>query len=61
MCQNTPHRRCLGNFAPKYLSGDAVKAKCGANIHVEVIDQSTGQAVGQDSLEGLHLEVLSLL
>lgn len=57
MCQNTPHRRCVGNFAPKYLSGDPVKAKCGAAIFVEVIDQATGRRAKQDAVEGLHLEV----
>lgn len=59
MCQNTQHRRCVGNFAAKYLSGDPVKAKCGATIIVEVIDQATGKAVGQEAVDGLHLEVCS--
>lgn len=60
MCQNTPHRRCVGNFAAKYLSGDPVKAKCGATIYVEAIDQATGRPAGQDALDGLHLEASDL-
>lgn len=57
MCHNTQHRRCVGNFAPKYLSGDPVKAKCGALISIEVMDRTTGQPVGQEAVEGLHVEV----
>lgn len=57
MCKNTAHRRCTGEFAQKYLSGDAIKAKCGAPIFVEVIDRTTGEAASPDALGGLRLEV----
>jgi hypothetical protein len=57
MCKNTAHRRCTGDFAQKYLSGDAIKSKCGAPIFVEVIDRTTGEAASPDALGGLHLEV----
>ena len=60
MCKNTPHRRCTGNFAQKYLSGDAIKSKCGANILVEVIDRSTGDTAPAEAVQGLHLEVRHL-
>ena len=61
MCKNTPHRRCTGNFAQKYLSGDAIKSKCGANIVVEVIDRSTGGIAPAEAVQGLHLEVKNFL
>ena len=57
MCKNTPHRRCTSNFAQKYLSGDAIKSKCGAYITIEVIDRNTGEPVSPDAVAGLHLEV----
>ena len=56
MCKNTPHRRCTSNFAQKYLSGDAIKSKCGASIDVEVIDRTTGETAKADAVAGLHLE-----
>lgn len=61
MCKNTPHRRCTSNFAQKYLSGDAIKSKCGANILVEVIDRSTGETAPAEAVRGLHLEVRQYL
>lgn len=57
LCRQAPHRRCISNFAPKYLSGDNLKAKCGAPIRIEVIDQYTGETVPADKLNDLHLEV----
>ena len=36
-----------------------MKAKCGAAIHMEVMDQATGQSVGQDQLSELHVEVIT--
>ncbi len=57
MCRQTLHKRCTSNFAAKYLSGDILKAKCGAPIRVEAIDLNTGARVGQDKLQAMHLEV----
>lgn len=57
LCRQTLHRRCVGTFAPKYLSGDQLKAKCGACIRVEVFDHSTGLLVPGEQLADLHLEV----
>ena len=57
MCRQTPHRRCRSSFARKYLSGDPVKAKCGAPIEVQVIDQVTGETVPGSQLANLQLEV----
>ncbi|KAK9841626.1 hypothetical protein WJX74_008974 [Apatococcus lobatus] len=60
LCRQAPHRRCISNFAPKYLSGDNLKAKCGAPIRIEVIDQYTGETVPAEKLNDLHLEVCIL-
>ena len=57
MCAQTPHRRCRSSFARKYLSGDPVKAKCGAPIEVQVIDQATGETVPGSQLKNVQLEV----
>ncbi|MCJ1422318.1 hypothetical protein MMC29_000198 [Sticta canariensis] len=57
LCRQTLHRRCVGTFGPKYLSGDQLKAKCGAPIRVEVFDHATGLPVQGDQLSDLHLEV----
>ncbi len=57
MCAQTPHRRCRSAFARKYLSGDPVKAKCGAPIEVQVIDQATGETVPGSQLKNVQLEV----
>lgn len=59
LCRQTLHRRCVGTFAPKYLSGDQLKAKCGAPIRVEVLDRSTGLPVSGDQLADIHIEVPS--
>ena len=52
-----PQRRCLGNFADKYLAGDILKAKCGASIRVEVIDRATGQIAPPEAVGDVYLEV----
>lgn len=44
------------NFDRKYLVNDVLKAKCGANIRVELIDRHTGQLV-DDEIPDLKLEV----
>ena len=48
LCEHNPHRRCSVNFAPKYLVNDVLKAKCDANIRVELIDRATGQPIQED-------------
>ena len=57
LCKQTPHRRCTSTFAPKYLSGDALKAKCGARIRLEVIDRRTGDTVPAHVLRDTQIEV----
>lgn len=44
LCQHSSARRCTSNFDRKYLVSDALKAKCGAAIRVELIDTKTGQS-----------------
>ena len=57
LCEQNPRRRCTGNFAEKYLAGDPLKAKCGAAIRVEVIDQDSNEAVLPESVGDISLEV----
>lgn len=46
LCQR---RRCIGNFAPKYLAPcDVLEAKCGAQVYVVVVDVATGALVQAD-------------
>lgn len=52
-----PRRRCKGNFAAKYLVNDALKAKCGATIHLEVVDLRTSEPVPVEELADMQLEV----
>ncbi len=56
LCEHNPHRRCNVNFAPKYLVSDVLKAKCDAQIRVEIIDRLTGAPITED-LPDVHLEV----
>jgi hypothetical protein len=51
----------VGHFDGKYLAGDMLKAKCGAEIRVEVRDRVTGDIVGNDSLSNVQLEARRLL
>ncbi|BDA50510.1 hypothetical protein COCOBI_16-1860 [Coccomyxa sp. Obi] len=60
LCKQTPHRRCTSTFAPKYLSGDALKAKCGARIRLEVIDRRTGDTVPAHVLRDTQIEICIL-
>ena len=57
MCAQNPHRRCSGNFSTKYLSGDVLKAKCGASIRVEVVRSSNFEPVRGSAIEDIYLEV----
>ncbi len=57
LCKQTPHRRCTSTFAGKYLSGDVLKAKCGARIRLEVIDRRTGDSVPAHVLRDTQVEV----
>lgn len=61
LCAQNPSRRCSENFSAKYLSGDALLARCGSPIRVEVIDRVTGDAVHDDSLASMQLEVGNML
>ena len=46
----------MGHFDGKYLAGDMLKAKCGAEIQVEVRNRVTGDIVDDDSLSNIQLE-----
>jgi len=49
----------VGHFDGKYLAGDMLKAKCGAEIRVEVRDRVTGDVVDDGTLSHVHLEACS--
>lgn len=57
LCAQNPNRRCGGSFSNKYLSGDVLKANCGASIRVQVVDRSTLEPVKGPEIEGVQLEV----
>lgn len=60
LCLQNPLRRCNDScFAPKYLAGDILKAKCGASIRVEVISRTTGSAAPQALTGDVLLEARS--
>ena len=60
LCAQCQYRRCVGHFDGKYLAGDMLKAKCGAEIRVEVRDRVTGDVVDDGTLSHIHLEARSL-
>lgn len=39
ICQYNPSRLCRANLKNKYLIDDHIKAKCGANIRVDIVRQ----------------------
>lgn len=55
LCQYNPSRICKRNLKAKYLIDDHLRAKCGAGLRVEVVDEH-GQCVTQP-LPDMHLEV----
>jgi hypothetical protein len=55
LCQYNPSRICKRNLKNKYLIDDHLKAKCGAGLRVEVVDES-GQCVNDISAD-MELEV----
>ncbi len=56
LCAFNPSRICRRNLKPKYLIDDHLRAKCGAALRIEVVDES-GQCVGGAGGEALQLEV----
>lgn len=60
LCAQNPNRRCAGSFSTKYLSGDVLKAKCGASIRVQVVDSATLEPVKGKVLEDIYLQVCTL-
>jgi len=57
LCVQNPQRRCNDScFAPKYLAGDILKAKCGASIRAEIIMRTTGSPAPQQLIGDVLLE-----
>ena len=57
LCKHNPNKRCGVNFAGKYWVGDALLAKCEAEIDVEVLDEATQSRVDASELPAFGLEV----
>ena len=48
LCESNPRRGCKTDFDKKYFKGDIIKAKCGGEIFLELIDPESGQVVLAD-------------
>lgn len=59
LCKHNPFKRCKDHFAPKYLVGDTLAAKCGAPICVELGLENSDQAPAE-GLPEMHLELFLL-
>ncbi|WIA18162.1 hypothetical protein OEZ85_009637 [Tetradesmus obliquus] len=55
LCQYNPSRICKRNLKQKYLIDDHLRAKCGAGLRVEVVDEN-GQCVSEP-VPDMELEV----
>ncbi|KAL6763898.1 hypothetical protein V8C86DRAFT_3017440 [Haematococcus lacustris] len=55
LCQNNPSRMCERNVKTKYLVDDHLKAKCGAPLLVELVDDQA-RRVSEGLPSGMHLE-----
>lgn len=55
LCQFNPSRICKRNLKQKYLIDDHLRAKCGAGLRVEVVDEN-GQCM-TEPLSDMELEV----
>ncbi|GAX84826.1 hypothetical protein CEUSTIGMA_g12247.t1 [Chlamydomonas eustigma] len=56
LCQYNPSRLCKRNLKIKYLIDDHLRAKCGAPLRVELVDDS-GACVSEGLPQGTQLEV----
>ncbi|KAG1654764.1 hypothetical protein FOA52_015324 [Chlamydomonas sp. UWO 241] len=59
LCQYNPSRVCKRQLKTKYLIDDHLKAKCGANLIVEVVDEA-GSTVTEGLPPGTQLELMVL-
>ncbi|GIL85694.1 hypothetical protein Vretimale_13197 [Volvox reticuliferus] len=56
LCQSNPSRLCTRNVKPKYLIDDHLRAKCGAQLRVELVDD-TGACHTEGLPAGVRLEL----
>ncbi|KDD73916.1 hypothetical protein H632_c1733p0, partial [Helicosporidium sp. ATCC 50920] len=49
LCSHSQQRRCNRSFAAKYLSGDSLRATCGAPIRISLVDLETNVPVSLES------------
>lgn len=56
LCKNNPNKKCSegDNFDECYADNQTMKSKCEADVHLEVVNASTGQPV---TLPGVELVV----
>ncbi|GLI70279.1 hypothetical protein VaNZ11_015212 [Volvox africanus] len=60
LCQFNPSRLCTRNLKPKYLIDDHLKAKCSAQLRVELVDDTGGcHTEGLPTGVKLELQVLN--
>ena len=59
LCQYNPSRLCKRNLKNKYLIDDHLRAKCGAPLRVELVDES-GACESESLPQGTQLEVKAL-
>ncbi len=59
LCQYNPSRLCKRNLKNKYLIDDHLRAKCGAPLRVELVDES-GACESEGLPQGTQLEVSTL-
>ena len=58
LCEHNPKRRCSVNFCGKYLVNDPLRARCGAQIRLELVDGEGKVFTG--AIPGLKLEICVL-
>lgn len=58
LCEHNPKRRCSINFCGKYLVNDPLRARCGSQIRLELVDGEGN--VFTDAIPGLKLEICVL-
>lgn len=57
LCSQNQSRRCKGNFASKYLSGDTILSACRSTLYLEIVDIPSGRLLNnpQDTIGHIEL------
>lgn len=53
LCKNNPHKTCTGgeNFDEAYADNQILKARCEAEVHIELVNQLTGEVFSAPGVE----------